>query len=105
MPPTKGSKKKSKPSVDKTTVDSEPDPEPDTEDIVTYDGEQEQGLNIDLTNVSEASLQEEVDKNALELTATQLQLAPERKKLFEEYLEVCKKKEQLAQKLSPLQSD
>ena len=101
MPPTKGSKKKSKPSVDKTTVDSEPDPE----DIVTYDGEQEPEMNIDLTNVSDASLQEQVDKNALELTATQLQLAPERKKLFEEYLEVCKKKEQLAQKLSPLQSD
>jgi len=32
-------------------------------------------------------------------------IAPDRKKLFEEYLEVCKKKEQLTQQLSPLQSD
>jgi len=105
MPPTKGSKKKSKPSVEKTTVDSESDHVPDTDDIVTYDGDQDSERNIDLTKMSEASLQEAVDKSALELNATQLQLAPERKKLFEEYLEVCKKKEQLAQKLSPLQSD
>ena len=54
MPQTKGAKKKSKPSVDKTTVESEPDPD----DIVTYDGEQEPEMNIDLTNVSEATLQE-----------------------------------------------
>jgi hypothetical protein len=98
-------KKKSKPPVEKTTVDSESDHVPDTDDIVTYDGDQDSERNIDLTNVSDATLQEQVDKNALELTATQLQLAPDRKKLFEEYLEVCKKKEQLAQKLSPLQSD
>ena len=98
-------KKKNKPPVEKTTVDSESDHVPDTDDIVTYDGDQDSERNIDLTKMSEASLQEAVDKSALELNATQLQLAPDRKKLFEEYLEVCKKKEQLIQQLSPLQSD
>ncbi len=99
-----GNKKStSKPSTGKTTV-AEPEPDPNTEEIVTYEDDQPE-VNIDLTEVSESALQKEVDKQDLELSATQLQLAPERKKLFDEYVEVCKKREQLAQKLSPLQSD
>ncbi len=104
MPQDKAPKKsKSKSSTGKTTS-AEPESDPNTAEIVTYEDDQSEG-NIDLTEVSDSALQKEVDKQDLELSATQLQLAPERKQLFEEYLEVCKRKEQLAQKLSPLQSD
>ena len=89
-----------KTSAEKTTI---VEPDPNTEEIVAYEEEAES--NIDLTEIPDTALQQEVDKRDLELSATQLQLAPERKKLFDEYLEVCKKREQLAKKLSPLTSD
>ena len=96
--------KKSKPSAsaEKATI-AESDQE---QEIVAYEGDDaEDEPNIDLTVISDSVLQEQVNKNDLELKANQMHLAPERKELMDQYLAAIKERDRLENLISPFQDD